>query len=81
MYFTTYEKQFIKAYNKTDLYKIAPDSLVLVLVDTYKHWKRGITVKQLIQVLEAQMTKSGASAASIELALNEAQPKGKRNDT
>ncbi len=80
MYYATYEKQLIKAYNKTNLYEILSVPLALPLIDTYRQFKRGMTVKQVIAVLQAELNKPGADYNSIQLALNETQPNGVRHD-
>ena len=80
MHFLTYEKQLIKAYNKTDLYQLLTAEIALTLIDTRRQYKRGLTVKQVIAVLNTAMRQQGANYESIQLALNETQPKGVRHD-
>lgn len=76
----TYEKRLLKAYNQTELYKILPAVLAMMLVNTYQTWKRGLTVKQVIAVLDSQLIKPYWDYNTIQLALNETEPKGKRHD-
>ena len=80
MHYSTYEKQLIKAYNKTDLYQLATAEIAVILIDTHRQYKRGLTVKQVIAVLSTAMRQQGANYESIQLALNETQPKGIRHD-
>lgn len=76
MYYPAYEKQFIKAYNKCDLYQLANVDLAVTLIDLCHQYKRGLTVKQVIDVLKTAMRQQNANYDSIQLALNETQPKG-----
>ena len=80
MHHFTYEKQLIKAYDKTQLYQILPSHIAITLINTYRHYQRGITVKQVISVLSKELVKSQWNYDSIQLALNETQPKGTRHD-
>lgn len=80
MYYPAYEKQFIRAYNKTDLYQLATVEMAVILTDFYRQYKRGLTVKQVIEVLNIAMRQKNANYDSIQLALNEIQPKGARHD-
>jgi len=80
MHHLTYEKKLVEAFHKTELYRIVPCATAILLVDTRRQWKRGITVKQVISVLSKELIKSGCNYESIQLALNETQPKGVRHD-
>lgn len=74
MYYPAYEKQFIRAYSKTDLYQLASVDIAVTLIDLYHQYKRGLTVKQVITVLSTAMKQPDADYASITLALEETQP-------
>ena len=80
MYYTTYEKQLINAYNKSELYQIATVNIAITLVDVYRQYKRGVTVKQVISVLNKELANPQWNYESIQLALNETEPKGRRHD-
>lgn len=80
MYYQTYEKQLINAYNKTNLHQFATIDMALTLIDPYKQYRRGLTVKQVVAVLNTAMRNANANYQSIQLALNETQPKGTRHD-
>jgi hypothetical protein len=80
MYYPTYEKQLIKAYNKTDLYQLLSVELAMTLMDAHQQFRRGLSVKQVINVLTTAMKQQGANYESIQLALNETQPTGVRHD-
>lgn len=80
MYYPAYEKHFIRAYNKTDLHQFATLDIALILIDTNRQYRRGLTVKQVIEVLNIAMRQKNANYDSIQLALNEIQPKGARHD-
>ena len=74
MYYPAYEKQFIRAYSKTDLYLLATVDMAVTLTDLYRQYKRGLTVKQVITVLNVAIKQPHANYASITLALDETQP-------
>lgn len=76
----TYEKHLIKAYNATELYQVMPCQLAMALVDSYKHYKRGMTVKQVVDVLKTELGKPSYTFDSVQLALNDIMPQGKRHD-
>lgn len=76
----TYEKQLIKAYNATELYHVMSWQLAIGLVDSYKHYKRGVTIKQVLDVLKSELVKPSCTFDTIQLALNETTPKGVRHD-
>ena len=80
MNYSTYEKQLMKAYNKTDLYQLATVETAVALIDIYRQYRRGLTVKQVIAVLNTTLRQQGANYESIQLALNQTQPKGVRHD-
>jgi hypothetical protein len=74
MYYPAYEKRFIRAYSKTDLYLLATVDMAVTLTDLHRQYKRGLTVKQVITVLNVAMKAPHANYASITLALDETQP-------
>lgn len=74
MYYPTYEKHFIRAYNTTDLYQFATVEMAITLIDLYRQYSRGLTVKQIITVLNVAIKQPHADYASITLALDETQP-------
>lgn len=80
MLYATYEKRLSKAYNQTELYKILPAVVVITLVDTYKTWKRGLTIKQVLSVLNSELLKPYWDHNTIQVALDETEPKGTRHD-
>ena len=80
MLYATYEKRLSKAYNQTELYKILPAGLAITLVGTYKTWKRGLTIKQVLSVLNSELLKPYWDSNTIQLALDETEPKGTRHD-
>ena len=76
----TYEKLLIKGYNATELYQVMPWQLAITLIDTYTQYKRGMTVKQVLEVLKSELVKPCCTFDHIQSALNKITPKGSRYD-
>jgi hypothetical protein len=78
MHLKTYEKQLIKAFtDKTELYQIMAPVFLTTMVDVWQVWQRGLTVSQVLEVLEKQFKRKQWDFDSINNALYMVKPKGK----
>lgn len=72
----TYQRQLSERYNQTDLIYLMPTPLAIELVNTWRHYQRGMTVSQIIEVLKSQFILPNCNYDSLQLALEETQPEG-----
>ena len=81
MHLKTYEKQLIKAFTeKTELYQIVAPIFLTTIVDVWQAWRRGLTVTQVLEVLERQFKQKKIDFDSINNALFKVKPKSKPKD-